>query len=71
MLGETYLREHISTGLQALGVTDIDASEIVIERPKAVDHGDLSTNVAMSLASRLRNNPRKIASDLIDIKFVD
>ena len=41
-----------------------EASEIRLERPKDPEHGDLTTNLAMTLARALRRPPRDIAQDL-------
>ena len=35
-----------------------------VERPKDTSHGDLASNIALALASRLRRAPRDIAQDL-------
>ncbi len=35
-----------------------------VERPRDTGHGDLASNIALALASRLRRPPRDIASDL-------
>ncbi len=35
-----------------------------VERPKDASHGDLASNIALALASRLRRAPRDIAEDL-------
>ena len=43
-------------------VTEID---IVIERPKHVQHGDYACNLAMQLARLLRKAPNEIARSLI------
>lgn len=43
---------------------DLNAA-IQIERPKNTEHGDFSTNLAMTLAKPLRQNPRAIAEQLI------
>src|SRR5260221_7891087 len=40
--------------------------EILIERPKNPEHGDLSSNVAMQLSKKLRRNPREIAQELVN-----
>ena len=37
---------------------------IVLERPKSSDHGDFATNLAMTLARALKQNPRAIAENL-------
>jgi len=39
--------------------------DIQLERPKTAQHGDFSTNLAMTLAKPLRQNPRAIADHLI------
>jgi arginyl-tRNA synthetase len=38
---------------------------IVLERPKSADHGDFATNLAMTLARPLKQNPRAIAESLL------
>ncbi|MGD8703163.1 MAG: arginine--tRNA ligase, partial [Desulfosarcina sp.] len=43
-----------------------DFCEVVLEEPKADNHGDLSTNMAMQMAKTQRMAPRKIAQILID-----
>jgi len=39
---------------------------IVLERPKSADHGDFATNLALVLAKPLKQNPRVIATQIID-----
>lgn len=59
-----YLRSIIGKALEAF---DLDETpEIQIERPKSPEHGDAATNVAMMLAKPLRNNPRKIAEQIVE-----
>ncbi len=41
-------------------------SEITLEIPRNAEHGDLSTNVAMTLAKALKKNPREIATSLVE-----
>jgi arginyl-tRNA synthetase len=38
-----------------------DFCDVVLEEPKADNHGDLSTNMAMQMAKGQRMSPRKIA----------
>jgi arginyl-tRNA synthetase len=38
---------------------------VVLERPKSADHGDFATNLAMTLARPLKQNPRAIAESLL------
>ncbi|MFA5242872.1 MAG: arginine--tRNA ligase [Sulfuricella sp.] len=53
---------------QALHIAVPEATEanIVLERPKQVQHGDYACNLAMQLARSLKRNPREIASALLD-----
>ncbi|MCI0493576.1 arginine--tRNA ligase [candidate division KSB1 bacterium] len=50
---------------------DFDSSAITLERPKIESHGDLSTNVAMQLASVAKKNPRQIAQEITQNLNVD
>ncbi|MGI9179779.1 MAG: arginine--tRNA ligase [Longimicrobiaceae bacterium] len=59
---ETLQRE-IDRVLREMGVDD--PGEILLERPRNPDHGDLATNVAMTLARQLRRAPRQIAEELV------
>jgi arginyl-tRNA synthetase len=43
-----------------------DDFEVELEKPANDDHGDLSTNTALRLASALEDNPRAIASTLAE-----
>ena len=42
------------------------AADIVLERPKDVSHGDLATNLALTLAKSLKTKPRDAARRLLD-----
>jgi len=63
---EQYLQKIITEALKKVGVSDNDIPSIKIETPKDVSHGDAATNVAMLLAKTLKNNPRKIAEDIVE-----
>lgn len=39
--------------------------DIVFEKPNNPEHGDLSTNLALQLSSKLKNSPRNIAESII------
>ncbi|MBE9536409.1 MAG: arginine--tRNA ligase [Proteobacteria bacterium] len=39
---------------------------VFLEKPRNKDHGDYATNIAMTLASQLKKNPREIAAMIID-----
>ena len=60
---EDYLRRELTTALKNLGYPE--TPEINFEKPKSEDFGDLSTNVALILASRLKKNPKSIAEDIV------
>ena len=57
--------ERISDALREVasgwGVDDV---RFRLDRPKDTSHGDLASNIALALASRLRRPPRDIAGDL-------
>jgi arginyl-tRNA synthetase len=57
------LREELDRVLREMGVES--TSEIVLETPRNPEHGDVATNVAMTLAKPLRRPPRQIAEELI------
>ncbi|MBI5326515.1 MAG: arginine--tRNA ligase [Ignavibacteriae bacterium] len=50
--------------LSKLNINEI--IDINFEFPKNPEHGDLSTNIAMQLAGKLKKQPRQIAQDIID-----
>jgi arginyl-tRNA synthetase len=64
---ETYLQKIIRQALLKLGLSEDQLPDIKIETPKDPAHGDASTNVAMILPKILKNNPRAIAEELIDL----
>jgi len=62
------LKAHLTELLtQAAKSLSLETGElnILLERPKNSQHGDFSTNLAMTLAKPLRQNPRAIAESLI------
>jgi arginyl-tRNA synthetase len=66
---ESYLQSKIDKCLHDLSYPD---PAYIFEIPKSETHGDLSTNIAMLLASQLKMPPRKIAQNLVDcLKFPD
>lgn len=44
----------------------IDDQDIEIDRPKALDHGDFSTNIALKLSKQLKQNPKEIAIQFVE-----
>ena len=61
-----YLRSIIGKSLKQFDLAEEDIPEIQIEKPNQPDHGDAATNVAMMLARPLKNNPRKIAEQIVE-----
>ncbi|MSQ80387.1 MAG: arginine--tRNA ligase [Candidatus Methylopumilus sp.] len=45
---------------------EILANSIQMDRPKSIEHGDFSTNLAMMLAKPMKKNPRELASLIIE-----
>ena len=58
----------LSAALQGLaqdrGFGDVPQSRL--ERPKAVDHGDVACNIALQLSKAWKLNPRDLAQDLVE-----
>ena len=57
------LQNEIARVLAEMGVEA--PGEIALERPRNPEHGDLATNVAMTLAKPLRRPPRQIADEIV------
>ncbi len=50
---------------------EINTSSIVIETPKSESNGDYATNIAMSLASKLKQSPLDIANKIVENIYDD
>ena len=61
MTAEERIRAALAGALASMGVED---AAVQLERPRDPAHGDLASNVALSLASRLRRPPRQIADEI-------
>ena len=61
---KAHLTELLTQAAKAVAPDQADLS-IVLERPKSAEHGDFATNLAMTLARSLKQNPRAIAENLI------
>lgn len=61
-----YLRSIIRKSLEQFELSGDDIPEIQVEKPNQSDHGDAATNIAMTLARPLKNNPRKIAEQIVE-----
>ena len=59
-----YLVDIIGKSLQQFDLEE--EPEIQIEDPRQPEHGDASSNIAMTLARPLKNNPRAIAQQIVD-----
>src|SRR5688500_3853607 len=57
------LRQELSRILREMGVDS--ETELEFERPRNPEHGDLASNVALTLAKPLRRAPRQIAEELV------
>ena len=55
------IRAQLAEVLKALGVDD---AQVHLERPRDPEHGEWATNVALTLAGRLRRAPRQIAEEI-------
>jgi hypothetical protein len=55
------IRAALSVVLKEMGASDTD---VHLERPRDPTHGDVATNVALTLAKPLRRSPREIAEEI-------
>lgn len=62
---KTELASIISSALDQI-LDDPSTIDIHIERPKTLEHGDYSTNIALQLTKILKKNPREIAQLIIE-----
>ncbi len=62
---QDYLKQQIEAALRQLA-PDLDIPEITIEKPRSPEHGDAATNVALTLAKALKDNPRSIAHKIAE-----
>ena len=46
---------------------DLNWENIVIEKPKNKNQGDLSSNCAMQLTRQLKRNPREVAISIVNV----
>ena len=61
---KAHLTELLMLAAKAVAPDQADLS-LLLERPKSAEHGDFATNLAMTLARTLKQNPRVIAENLI------
>lgn len=67
---KSYIESRLARALRAVGAP-LPEEGIKFEKPRQEAHGDLSTNIALSLARDLKRNPREIADLLIAHLEVD
>ena len=56
-------KKHIELIIKELDYPFIDVN---IQTPKNIEHGDLTTNIAMIIAKKINENPIKIAEKIIE-----
>ncbi len=62
MSAKTEIAKQVANALSQMGAQN---SQAIIERPELSEHGDFSTNIAMTLAKQLKKPPRAIAEEII------
>lgn len=62
---EQNLKQKIVSAASSLGVV-LTVEDIIIEKSKAVEHGDYASNVALKNANKVGMNPREFALKLIE-----
>lgn len=68
-MSESKIKAALRDTLDGMGVND---AEIQLERPRDPSHGDWATNLALTLAGRLRRAPRAIAESIAgDLDLAD
>ena len=61
---KTHLTQLLTIAAKTIA-PDFEAT-ILLERPKSAEHGDFATNLALVLAKPLKQNPRAIASQILE-----
>ena len=62
---KTHLTQLLATAAKSIAPDSADLN-ILLERPKSAEHGDFATNLALVLAKPLKQNPRAIATQIIE-----
>src|SRR6187397_948957 len=57
--------ERLRAALRTVAPDAAEGATIEVARPQLAEHGDFSTNLALQLASRLKQPPRQIAEALV------
>jgi arginyl-tRNA synthetase len=61
---KTHLTQLLTTAAKTIA-PEFEAT-ILLERPKSAEHGDFATNLALVLAKPLKQNPRAIATQILE-----
>ena len=68
LTNKNHLIEMLTKALQGLaderGLSEVP--QVRLERPKAVDHGDVACNIALQLSKAWKLNPRELAQTLVE-----
>jgi arginyl-tRNA synthetase len=68
---EGYLADRVRDAVDQAGLTPPGGARVELEVPRDPDHGDWSSNVALTLAKTARRPPREVARALVDAFEVD
>ncbi|HEX3112774.1 MAG TPA: arginine--tRNA ligase, partial [Candidatus Eisenbacteria bacterium] len=68
---EAYLVDRVEDAVSRTGLTPPGGARVEIEVPRDPDHGDWSTNVALTLAKTAKRPPRDVAKALVDALEMD
>ncbi|MGA2551002.1 MAG: arginine--tRNA ligase [Burkholderiaceae bacterium] len=76
VLEQQQIIDSIIAAVAALGPQASADVQVVLERPKVAEHGDLACNIAMQLARPLKRKPRELAEAIVthlkaDARLVD
>ena len=68
---ENYLKEKIRQAIEKSNFPFDTSLQLHLTAPKQKEHGDLTTNVALLLASQINKNPRTIAEKIVTCLTLD
>lgn len=63
----THFRNIIFNDIESIYPNIIMSNDVKIEFPNNQEHGDLSSNISMVIAKKIKANPKEIAEKLLDI----
>jgi arginyl-tRNA synthetase len=65
MTAHETLRAALATAAQSLGAPTVSPQDVQLDRPRDPAHGDVATNLALTLAKSLKQKPRDVATALV------